>query len=197
MTIKEQMDDTPVAVVYEPAGNWTTVLIRTNIEEHTEGEGEEARTYYTDDLLRVVMPTADLTKTMKAKIEKDPAGYVRKLEVDDEKPAVEELIQSWINRFIAERTTIPCDGFPKGIIYDSQACLNALGLEIGDPFVDAGNDMHVIDSEETIQTIRTAVKRYGLSVYGKATAWRTRLAHLETKEELEALREEVKEALEA
>lgn len=70
------MDDIPQPVTWELQGKWTTVLIRTNIEPHTEGEGEEARTYYTDELTRITLENDELTPELKEAIETAPEKFV-------------------------------------------------------------------------------------------------------------------------
>lgn len=193
MSMTEQMDDLPQPVTYEPQGDWTTVLLRINIEAHTEGEGEEARTCYTDDLTRIIVRTEALTPEVRADIERDPAAYVQRIEVDDVKPEIESKVQAWIDKAVATRVAVPCEGIPNGIVYDQQACFVALGLEEGDTFTDAKNGLHIVTAE-LITAVRTGIKRYVSGIYAKATAWRTRITNATTRAELDDISAEIDSA---
>lgn len=190
MSIKEQMDDIPQPVTYEPQGEWTSVLLRTDIKKHTEGEGKDARTYYTDRLTRIIVRSETLTEAVRADIERDPAAYVQRIEVEDVKPEIESKVQAWIDKAVVTRAAVPCEGIPNGIVYDQQACLVALGLEEGDTFTDAKNGLHLVTAE-LITAVKTGIKRYVSGIYAKATAWRTRITNATTRAELDAIAQEV------
>lgn len=194
MSMTEQMDDTPLPVTYEPQGDWTNVLLRINIEAHTEGEGEGARTYYTDDLTRIIVRTETLTPEVRADIERDPAAYVQRIEVDDVKPEVKQKVQDWVDNATKCRTTVPCEGIPAGIVFDTQACINAMGLEKGDMFIDAADSVHAPITAEEIANIKNALKNHVSSLYAKAAAWRTRIIEAKTRKELDDISAEIDSA---
>lgn len=194
MSMTEQMDDIPQPVTYEPQGDWTTVLIRINIEAHTEGEGGEARTYYTDDLTRIIVRTETLTPEIRADIERDPAAYVQRIEVDDVKPEVLDKIQHWVDKSTKCRTTVPCEGIPVGIVFDTQSCINAMGLEVGDMFIDSADGVHILKTTEDITRIKNALKGYVTGLYAKATEWRKRTAAATTRKELDDISAEIDSA---
>lgn len=94
------MSERPQAVTYEESAGWTTVLLRTNIKEHTAGEGEEAHVYYTDELTRLVLPDTELTPELRANIEAAPEKYIRYVPLRD-RPAMQQqytdAVQRWMD----------------------------------------------------------------------------------------------------
>lgn len=184
--MNEQTNEKPPAVEYEPAGEWTTVLIRTDIEKH--GDGTDG--YYTANLHRIIVRTATLTPETRTEIETDPKRYAQMIEVDDVKPEAEQKVQKWIDAATTRTATIPCDGFPGGIVYNTQACINAMGLEEGDAFIDAGNRCAPLTADQ-VQTIKRALKQYVAGLYATATAWRTRISNATTRAELDAIMQEI------
>lgn len=180
--ITEQTTDRPSAVEYEPNGEWTTLIIRTDITQH--GAGDDA--YFTAQLTSRVMRTEELTEATRARIEADPAAYLADADLGALKRAAEEKVQAWIDAKTKERTTCPCDRFPAGIVYDQQACLNALGLEAGDDFIDAENGKHKL-TEADVVAIRRALKRHVSGLYALATMWRDDIAAATTEQALAAV----------
>lgn len=191
MSMKEQMNEEPQSVSYEEHGEWTTVLLRTNIERIEEGEGDDKRVFWTDELTRIIVLSKTLTNDVRSEIEADPSGYVRKVEVDDAKPEARAAVQSWIDRVTRERTTIACDGMEAGIVFDTQACINAMGLEAGDVFIDAADGVHAIKSAADVARIKGALKSHVAGLYAKATEWRKRIDAAETREEIEKVLSEI------
>lgn len=191
MSIKEQMNEEPQAVSYENHGKWTTVLIRTNIERVEEGEGDEKKVYWTDELTRMIVLSKTLTDDVREKIQANPAEYIRKIEVDDAKPEARAAVQAWIDRATRERTTIPCEGIDAGIVFDTQACINAMGLEAGDVFIDAKDGVHAIESAADVACIKGALKAHVAGLYAKATEWRKRIDAAATREEIENILGEI------
>lgn len=190
MSEYEQMTDAPLPVEYEANGSLTTVLLRTEIEQHTEGEGEGALTYWSAQLTRIVVQTDVLTPELRKQIEADPAKYVQMVEVDGRKDGVRDAVQAWLDKALETKAVIPCEGFGSGIVYDRQACINALGLEPGDMFIDAADNAQVI-TEQQLNAVKQSIKKHALSLYGKATMWRGRIDAATTTAELEAIIKEL------
>ena len=94
-----------------------------------------------------------------------------------------EGVQNRLDAVLDARATIPCDGFPAGIVYDRNALINAGGLAAGDAFIDAADGLHTLTAQE-VSAITAALKEYRQSLYTAATQQRATIASAATVDEL-------------
>ena len=94
-------------------------------------------------------------------------------ELEDAKKDALETVQDRLDAVLDARQTIPCEGFPAGIVYDRNALINAGGLAAGDSFIDAADSLHTLASQD-VAAITAALKGYRQSLY--TTAMRQRAA---------------------
>ena len=94
-----------------------------------------------------------------------------------------ETVQGRLDASLDARQTIPCEGFPAGIVYDRNALINAGGLAAGDTFIDAADGIHTLASQE-VAAITAALKEYRQSLYATATQQRAAIAAATTVDEL-------------
>lgn len=92
-------------------------------------------------------------------------------------------LQEKLNDALAARTVIPCEDIENGIIYDNNALTNAMGLDVGDIFIDAQDGLHTV-TEDTINNIRTALKNYRRSLYADVTQKRALVENATSVDEL-------------
>ena len=104
-------------------------------------------------------------------------------ELDEAKENALETVQGKLDAVLDARQTIPCEGFPAGIVYDRNALINAGGLAAGDTFIDAADGKHTLLSAE-VAAITTALKGYRQSLYAQATQRRAAIAAATTVDEL-------------
>ena len=94
-----------------------------------------------------------------------------------------ETVQGGLDTSLDARATVPCEGFPAGIVYDRNALINAGGLAAGDVFIDAEDGLHTLNAAQ-VENIAAALKGYRQSLYTQATQRRAAIADATTVEEL-------------
>ena len=94
-----------------------------------------------------------------------------------------ETVQGRLDAALDARQTIPCEGFPAGIVYDRNALINAGGLAAGDAFIDAADGIHTLSARD-VAAITAALKEYRQGLYGTATQRRAAIAAATTVDEL-------------
>lgn len=94
-----------------------------------------------------------------------------------------QTVQARLDAVLDARATIPCTGFPAGIVYDRNALINASGLAAGDVFIDAADGLHTLTAAD-VETITTALKAHRQGLYAQATQSRTAIAAAQTVDEL-------------
>lgn len=92
-------------------------------------------------------------------------------DLDDAKNSAKEQVQYELTSSLSVRDTIKCEGIENGIVYDSDALINAMGMEVGDPFIDALDGIHML-TEDDLKNIRTALKNHRAGLYMNATVKR-------------------------
>lgn len=105
-------------------------------------------------------------------------------ELDDAKKDALDEVQTRLSKALSKRIVVSCPNFNNGIIYDQDALTNVLGLEEGDNFIDAVDEVHVLTSEN-ITDIKKSLKTYRLSLYENVTVKRAAINVAETVEEVE------------
>lgn len=106
-------------------------------------------------------------------------------DLDTAKAEAKDQIQESLDTKLSSRTVIPCENIEAGIIYDTNALTNAMGLEENDMFIDAGDNIHTVSTED-ISTIKAALKAYRLSLYSEATEKRMAVDAAENVDEIKA-----------
>ena len=104
-------------------------------------------------------------------------------ELDAAKKDALETVQGRLDASLDARQTIPCEGFPAGIVYDRNALINAGGLAAGNTFIDAADGLHTLTAQE-VSAITAALKEYRQSLYATATQRRAAIAAAATVDEL-------------
>ena len=104
-------------------------------------------------------------------------------ELDEARENALEGVQNRLDAVLDARQTIPCGGFPAGIVYDRNALINAGGLAAGDAFIDAADGLHTL-AEADVAAITAALKEYRQSLYATATQRRAAIAAATTVDEL-------------
>ena len=104
-------------------------------------------------------------------------------ELDEAKADALNQVQHKLDAVLDARATIPCEGFPTGIVYDCNALINAGGLAAGDAFIDAADVTHTLDAQD-VAAITAALKGYRQSLYATATQRRAAIAAATTVDEL-------------
>lgn len=94
-----------------------------------------------------------------------------------------EVVQGRLDAVLDARATVPCEGFPAGIVYDRNALINAGGLAAGDTFIDAADGVHSLTAQD-VERIAAALKEYRQSLYAAATQARAAIAAAATVDEL-------------
>lgn len=107
------------------------------------------------------------------------------IQLEQAKEDALQRVQEKLTVSLSTRTTIDCPGFSAGIIYDGDALTNAAGLEPGDDYIDAANNVTIL-TEEALKAIRVALKQYRLSLYAKATVTRALIDAAKNVDEVEA-----------
>ena len=92
-------------------------------------------------------------------------------------------VQGRLDAVLDARATIPCGGFPAGIVYDRNALINAGGLAAGDAFIDAADGIHTLEAQD-VSAVTAALKEYRQSLYAQATQRRAAIAAATTVDEL-------------
>lgn len=96
-----------------------------------------------------------------------------------------DIAQYKLDDELSRRTTVKCEGFENGIIYDQNALTNAIGLEVDDTFIDAEDGLHRL-TEEDIVNIKAALKGYRLGLYVKVTGVRQNINQAQSVDEIES-----------
>lgn len=104
-------------------------------------------------------------------------------ELDAAKKDALETVQGRLDAVLDARATVPCEGFPAGIVYDRNALINASGLAAGDVFIDAADGLHSL-TDADIEAITAALKEYRQNLYARATAQRAEIAAAQTVDDL-------------
>ena len=104
-------------------------------------------------------------------------------ELDAAKENALETVQDRLDAVLDARQTIPCTGFPAGIVYDRNALINAGGLAAGDEFIDAKDEVHTLTAAG-VTTITAALKEYRQSLYAQASQRRAAIDAATTVDEL-------------
>ena len=94
-----------------------------------------------------------------------------------------EGVQNRLDAVLDARQTIPCAGFPAGIVYDRNALINAGGLAAGDAFIDAADGIHTLTAQD-VAAITATLKEFRQSLYAAATQQRATIAAASTVDEL-------------
>ena len=94
-----------------------------------------------------------------------------------------ETVQDRLDAALDARQTIPCEGFPAGIVYDRNALINAGGLAAGDVFIDAEDGLHTLTALG-VEAVTAALKEYRQGLYATATQKRAAIAAAATVDEL-------------
>ena len=104
-------------------------------------------------------------------------------ELGEAKKDALQTVQARLDASLDARATIPCEGFPAGIVYDRNALINVGGLAAGDTFIDAADGLHTLTAAD-VETITTALKAHRQGLYAQATQSRTAIAAAQTVDEL-------------
>lgn len=94
-----------------------------------------------------------------------------------------ETVQERLDAALDARQTIPCEGFPAGIVYDRNALINAGGLAAEDVFIDAADGIHTLTAQD-VAAITAALKEYRQGLYAATTQRRAAIAAATTVDEL-------------
>ena len=106
-------------------------------------------------------------------------------ELDAAKKDALETVQDRLDAVLDARQTIPCDGFPAGIVYDQNALINAGGIAAGMQFIDAADGLHTLTPEQ-VETIKGALTKKRQELYAATTQVRVRIGQAEDVDEVEA-----------
>ena len=106
-------------------------------------------------------------------------------ELDAAKADALETVQDRLDAVLDARQTIPCEGFPAGIVYDRNALINAGGLKAGMQFIDAADGVHTLTAEQ-VETIKTALTEKRQELYAATTQVRVRIGQAQDVDEVEA-----------
>lgn len=106
--------------------------------------------------------------------------------LDDAKALALDKVQHDLDLALATRAVIPCASYPAGIIYDEAALVNALGLALGDMFIDAADNVHEM-STMGVDNVRGALKQYRQSLYAQAAEQRAAIAAATTVDDIAAV----------
>ena len=104
-------------------------------------------------------------------------------ELDAAKKDALQTVQARLDAVLDARATIPCRGFPAGIVYDRNALINASGLAAGDAFIDAADGLHTLTAEN-VEAITTALKAHRQGLYAQATKNRAAIDTAQTVDDL-------------
>lgn len=96
-----------------------------------------------------------------------------------------ETVQGRLDAVLDARQTIPCDGFPAGIVYDRNALINAGGLAAGDTFIDAADGLHTLTAQD-VEHIAAALKGKRQELYAATTQVRVRIDSAQDVDAVEA-----------
>ena len=103
--------------------------------------------------------------------------------LEDAKKDALETVQDRLDAVLDARQTIPCEGFPAGIVYDRNALINAGGLAAGDTFIDAADGLHTL-TEADVENIAAALKGRRQELYAATTRVRMAIGAAATVDDL-------------
>ena len=103
--------------------------------------------------------------------------------LEDAKKDALETVQDRLDAVLDARQTIPCEGFPAGIVYDRNALINAGGLAAGDAFIDAADGLHTL-TEADVENIAAALKGKRQELYAATTRVRMAIGAAEDVDDL-------------
>ena len=92
-------------------------------------------------------------------------------------------VQGKLDTVLDARATVPCEGFPAGIVYDRNALINVGGLAAGDVFIDATDGLHSL-TDADVEAITTALKAHRQGLYAQATQSRAAIDTAQTVDDL-------------
>ena len=104
-------------------------------------------------------------------------------ELEEAKEDALEQVQDRLDNELDARQTIPCAGFPAGVVYDRNALINAGGLAAGDVFIDAADGIHTLTAQD-VAAITAALKEYRQGLYAATTQRRAAIAAASTVDDL-------------
>lgn len=110
--------------------------------------------------------------------------------LEDAKKDALETVQGRLDAVLDARQTVPCEGFPAGIVYDRNALINAGGLAEGDVFIDAADGLHTLTAED-VENIAAALKEKRQELYAATTLVRAQIA---AAQDVDAVEEAIKQA---
>lgn len=105
--------------------------------------------------------------------------------LDIVRPIALDAVQDALDKALARRAVIPCNGFDAGIIYDEAALVNAMGMAAGDMYIDAQDGMHMLTAD-TVDAIKRALKEYRQGLYASACGQRAAIAAATTVDDIAA-----------
>ena len=108
------------------------------------------------------------------------------MELEQVKGMALERVQGELDMELATRAAIDCPGIGKSIIYDEAALLNALGLEAGDAFITANDEVLTLTAE-SVAAVKAALKAYRAGLYATATEKRAAIASAQSVDDIAAL----------
>ena len=106
-------------------------------------------------------------------------------ELGEAKKDALETVQGRLDAVLDARATMPCEGFPAGIVYDRNALINAGGLAEGDVFIDAADGLHTLTAAD-VEHIAAALKGKRQELYAATTQVRARIGQAQDVEAVEA-----------
>lgn len=96
-----------------------------------------------------------------------------------------QTVQARLDAVLDARATVPCEGFPAGIVYDRNALINAGGLAEGDVLIDAADGLHTLTAAD-VENIAAALKGKRQELYAATTQVRARIGQAEDVDAVEA-----------
>ena len=106
-------------------------------------------------------------------------------ELEEAKGNALETVKDRLDAVLDARQTIPCEGFPAGIVYDRNALINAGWLAAGDVFIDAADGLHTLTAQD-VENIAAALKGKRQELYAATTQVRVRIGQAEDVDDVEA-----------
>lgn len=108
------------------------------------------------------------------------------MELEQVKFMALERVQGELDMVLKQRAAIDCPGLGKSIVYDEAALLNALGLEAGDAFITANDEVLTLTAE-SVAAVKAALKSYRAGLYTTATEKRAQINAAQSVDDIAAL----------
>lgn len=108
------------------------------------------------------------------------------MELEQVKFMALERVQGELDMELKQRAAIECPGLGKSIVYDEAALLNALGLEAGDAFITATDEVLTLTAAH-VDAIKAALKSYRAGLYAAATEKRAAINAAASVDDIAAL----------